>query len=496
MIEFAEQLFQFARTAAVIPGGADIRRQHAKQVDGYTSYRPLRFGTRRRFREQEIAGYDSKQYTCSVTERVCPFFDVIVSFIFQCFLSALVRAAKVHFYFFLKARVIFFLIGWVFFILVPLGYPLLYSFIYDNEVVREVPAVVVDDSHSSLSREYLRKVDATPDIQIVAYCADMEEAKQMLKNRRAYGIIYIPSDFSDNIAKGKQTQVSIYCDMSGLLYYKSMLLANTAVSLDMNRDIKIARSGNTTDRQDEITAYPIEYEEISIFNPTAGFAAFLIPAVLVLIIQQTLLLGIGLAAGTARENNRFKDLVPINRHYNGTLRIVLGKGLSYFLVYILVAFYVLYVVPRLFSLNQIGQPSSLILFVVPYLAACIFFAMTASIAIRNRETCMLIFVFTSVPLLFISGISWPGAAIPPFWKYVSYIFPSTFGINGFVKINNMGATLSEVAFEYKALWLQAGIYFLTTCWVYRWQILMSRKHAIERYKELKEKANLSKQISD
>ena len=66
--------------------------------------------------EQEIAGYDSKQYTCSVTERVCPFFDVIVSFIFQCFLSALVRAAKGHFYFFLKARVIFFLIGWVFFL--------------------------------------------------------------------------------------------------------------------------------------------------------------------------------------------------------------------------------------------------------------------------------------------------------------------------------------------------------------------------------------------
>ena len=160
-------------------------------------------------------------------------------------------------------------------------------------------------------------------------------------------------------------------------------------------------------------------------------------------------------------------------------------------MYVLVSFYVLHIVPRLFSLNQIGQPGSLVLFVAPYLAACIFFAMTTSIAIRNRETCMLIFVFTSVPLLFISGISWPGAAIPPFWKYVSYIFPSTFGINGFVKINNMGATLSEVAFEYKALWIQAGIYFLTTCWVYRWQILMSRKHAIERYKELKEKENLS-----
>lgn len=375
----------------------------------------------------------------------------------------------------------------IFFILVPLGYPLLYSFIYNNEVVREVPAVVVDKSHSSLSREYLRKVDATPDIRIISYCADMEEAKQMLKNRLAYGIIYIPENFSTDLAQGKQTQVSIYCDMSGLLYYKSMLIANTNVSLNMNRDIKLARAGNTTDQQDEITAYPIEYEDISIYNPTNGFAAFLIPAVLVLIIQQTLLLGIGLAAGTAREQNRFKDLVPINRHYNGTLRIVLGKALSYFLVYILVCTYVLCVVPRMFSLNQIGQASSLILFVLPYLAACIFFAMTASITIRNRETCMLLFVFTSVPLLFISGISWPGAAIPPFWRYVSYIFPSTFGINGFVRINNMGATLSEVSFEYKALWLQAGFYFLTTCFVYRWQILTSRKHVIEQYRRMKAK---------
>lgn len=300
----------------------------------------------------------------------------------------------------------------IFFILVPLVYPLIYGFIYTNEVVREVPAVVIDNSRSSLSREYLRKVDATPDIKIVSYCADLEEGQQMLKNRLAYGIIYIPESFSDDIAAGKQTQVSIYCDMSGLLYYKSMLLANTQVSLDMNSRIKVARAGNTTERQDEITRYPIEYEDIALYNPTNGFAAFLIPAVLILLIQQTLLLGIGLSAGTAREHNRFKDLVPVNKHYNGTLRIVMGKGLSYYMVYAVMSVYVLGIVPRIFSLNQIGDPGTLGMFLLPYLAACIFFSMTASIIIRNRETCMLLFVFTSVPLLFISGISWPGAAVP------------------------------------------------------------------------------------
>lgn len=366
----------------------------------------------------------------------------------------------------------------IFFVLVPLVYPLIYSFIYTNETIREVPAVVVDNSRSVLSREYLRKVDASPEVSIVAYCADMEEAKLMLKDRKAYGIIYIPAHFSDDIAQGKQTQVSLFCDMSGLLYYKSLLNTNTSVSLDMNAEIKMERAGNTTARQDEITAYPIEYEDVTLFNPTNGFAAFLIPAVLILIIQQTLLLGIGLSAGTAREHNRFKDLVPINRHYNGTLRIVMGKGLSYFMVYSLVAVYILCVVPRLFSLNQIAIPGVLTLFALPYLAACIFFAMTASIAIRNRETCMLLFVFTSVPLLFLSGISWPGAAMPAFWRYFSYLFPSTFGINGYVRINSMGATLNEVSFEYQALWLQTGIYFITTCLVYRWQILRSRKHEV------------------
>ncbi len=378
----------------------------------------------------------------------------------------------------------------IFFILVPLVYPLIYAFIYTNETIREVPAVVVDNSRSALSREYLRKVDATPDVNIVTYCADMEEAKLMMKERKAYGVIYIPADFSDNIARGKQTQVSLYCDMSGLLYYKALLLANTNVSLAMNADIKIARAGNSTERQDEITAYPIEYEDVALYNPTNGFAAFLIPVVLMLIIQQTLLLGIGLSAGTAREHNQFRDLVPINRHYNGTLRIVMGKGLSYFMVYSLVSAYVLCVVPWLFKLNRIAIPGELILFVLPYLAACIFFSMTASIAIRNRETCMLLFVFTSVPLLFLSGISWPASAMPPFWKYFSYIFPSTFGINGYVRINSMGATLNEVAFEYRALWLQAGIYFITACLVYRRQIILSRRHMIEAYKKMRQKRGL------
>lgn len=373
----------------------------------------------------------------------------------------------------------------VFFFLVPLAYPLLYAFIYTNEVVREVPVVVVDDCSTPQSREYLRHIDATADVAVVARCRDMESARREIAERNAYGIVYVPRDFSRRLARSEQTEVSIFIDMSGMLYYKAVLTANTNVSLAMNARIKVKRAGNTTEAQDRVTEHPIAYEEISLYNPQNGFAAFLIPAVLILIIQQTLLLGVGISAGTAREHNRFRELLPVNRHYTGLLRIVLGKSWAYLLVYLPLSVYVLGVVPRLFSLNQIGNPWDMALFVVPYLLACIFFAMTVSVLVRQRETCIMLIVFSSVPLLFLSGVSWPGSAIAPFWKVVSGFFPSTFGINGYLKLDCMGAEPAAVRKEWIALWGQAVFYFFTTCLVYRNNIIASRRRFIARYRRMK-----------
>lgn len=387
----------------------------------------------------------------------------------------------------------------IFFFLVPLGYPLLYAFIYTNEVVREVPVAVVDDCRNAQSREYLRHFDASPDVRVISYCANMEEAKNLVKRREAYGVVHIPRDFSDNLARGEQTFVSAYSDMSGMLYYKSILTANTNVSLDMNAKIKVRRAENTTAAQDEATVRPIAYEEVSLFNPANGFAAFLIPAVLMLVIQQTLLLGIGLAAGTARERNRFRNLTPIERHHTGLLRIVWSKSMAYLLVYIPISVYVLGVVPRLFRLNQIGDPWDIALFAMPYLLACIFFAMTISAFVRHREMVILLIVFSSVPLLFISGLSWPGSALPAGWKALGYVFPSTFGIKGFVAINNMGARLVDVRQEWNMLWVQAVIYCFCTCAVYRASIIASRQRVVDAWTAMKRKRaekNLSPAVSE
>lgn len=366
----------------------------------------------------------------------------------------------------------------IFFILVPIVYPLLYSWIYNNETVHEVPVVVVDQSHSSLSRQFIRQCDASPSVKVISHAADMEEAKLLVGKQEAKGIYLIPADFETKIYRMEQAHVSVYCDMSLMLAYKAVFQTAQSVSQEMGAALQTKWSGHYTQREEEIGVQPLVFDEVPIYNPSGGYGSFILPAVLILIIQQTLVLGIGLSAGTARERNRYKNLIPVSRHYHGMFRIVAGKGLAYFMIYAVMTAWLVFVVPALFSFPAIGRWQDLLLLLLPYVLACIFFGMVVSCLIRYRENVMLLVVFLSVPLLFLTGVSWPQTSIPPFWEGVSWLFPSTFGVRGFVRINEMGGTLNDVWPEYHFLWLQTLVYFILACLVYRYQIHLARRNAI------------------
>ena len=115
--------------------------------------------------------------------------------------------------------------------------------------------------------------------------------------------------------------------------------------------------------------------------------------------------------------------------------------------------------PRLFRLPCLERAVDLALFLFPYLLVCVFFARSLGRLMKQREICIPFIVFTSVPLLFISGISWPASAMPEWWKALSLVFPSSPGIRGFVALHNMGARLEDVRPEWCLLWLQAAIWF-------------------------------------
>lgn len=354
----------------------------------------------------------------------------------------------------------------IFCLLVPFAYPLLYAFVYTNEVVREVPVAVVDESHSAMSREFARMVDATPEVKVVYRC-DLAQAQELMRREEIYAIMRIPSDFGRDLSLGNQTVVALYSDMRCMLYYKAALLAASNVSLEMNADIKVTRYlRGSTDRQEEILRNPVTNSYVAMFNPQSGMASFLIPAVLMLIIQQLLFLSIGTSMGLYREHNDGIGL-PTSRSFDSPVCEVVGKVLFYLPVFLLVAVYMYAGVSDWFSLLQLGDYVTFLNFVFPYILSCILMGITMSAFIYRSEDAMLLYIFMSVPLLFLSGMSWPVASEPMFWRYVSWIFPSTFGMHGYVRIMGTGASLDHVAFEYRGLWIQCAVYFLTACLVYR-----------------------------
>ena len=382
----------------------------------------------------------------------------------------------------------------IFFIIVPLAYPLLYSWIYNNEVIHDVPVVVVDQSHSQLSRQFIRMCDASPDVRIAYYADDLDEAQSLVSRQVVKGVYLIPSDFATNLNRMQQAVVSVYCDMSRMLTYKAIYQTSVLVTQAMGAEIQKKLSGNYTVREDMITTRPLDFEDVPIFNPAGGYGNFIIPGVLMLILQQTLVLGIGLAAGTARERNRYGDLIPIHKSYRGIYRIVCGKAACYLMVYAVMGAWVTMVVPRFFSFLALVHWQGLLLLMIPYLLACVFFGMTVSCLVRYRENVMLLVVFVSLPLLFMSGVSWPQSSIPGAWQGVSWLFPSTFGVQAYVRMNTMGGTLSVVLPELRYLWIQAAVYFGTTCLVYGHQVHISQLHAHERLDYLRKKREVRRQL--
>ena len=351
----------------------------------------------------------------------------------------------------------------VIFIVATLAYPLIYKALYWNEQITDVPVAVVDMSNSPESRAFLHKWNAAPDIRLTHTCSSMAEAEQLLRDQKVHGIIYFPRDFEKQLADPLgQAHISLYCDMSSFLYMKAIYLSCNQVMLESMRNIQIDRYEQMG--MDKEFAWALvqdaPYSETALFTPTGGYGSFLIPAVLVLILHQTLLFGICMLGGTAREEN----------DENYSFSTLVGRAGACFIIYFALAAILLGFLPRLFDIPHIGAIDDVLLLIVPYLLAVIFFSLCVSVFIRNRESGLVLLISTSLIFLFMAGISWPKEMIPEAWRYLSYFIPYTWGAHAFIHINSMGASLihtngftASVAPEFISLWILAAGYFLLAC---------------------------------
>lgn len=380
------------------------------------------------------------------------------------------------------------------FLVAGLVYPLLYNVVYLNGILSDTPVAIVDNCDSPESHRFIREIDATREVEVAANCVNMAEAEKMMQERKVKGIIYFPSDFSEKLARNETSTFSVYADMSSFLYYKNALMATNFVMLHEVGQIQMERYSmmGMTEQAANQSVKPLGYEENNPYNRAFDYSFFLISAILMIIIQQTLFYGMSLLVGTARERNHSFASLPDKLEGHGVGRVVLGRGGAYWLLYLAVGMYIAFIVPAIFGIPQRGQFQDVLAMLVFFITDCVFFSMFWSTFITRRESVFILFLAMSPVALFLTGCSWPTVAFPEFWKLFSYIFPSTFGAQGFINLSTAGGDMATAALQMKGMIIQTIVYFFLACaavYVENW-ILRHKEELRERRERLAKRVGI------
>ncbi|MGA3013811.1 MAG: ABC transporter permease [Bacteroidales bacterium] len=351
------------------------------------------------------------------------------------------------------------------FIIAVIAYPVLYSIGYMNETLKDVPVAVVDLDHSMLSRQYSRMIDATEQLKIKVKPGSLKEAKQMYYEGNIQGIFLIPQDFEKNILNHKQTQVVVYCDASRFLVYKQVISGANSSDGYFSGGIEYRNllSEEKMPEQAIEQTDPLQVQIFNLFNPNSGYATFIVPGILLIVIQQSLLVGIGLLTGKRFERRKKNNILSEIHTEGHVIPTILGRAFAYVFLYLFTSLFLLGILYKWLSFPDRGSFITIYFLLIPYLLTIAFAGLSLSFLFRKRVNALMFIVFLSPTVFFFSGISWPLQSMPLLIKILSYIFPSTFMIPAFVKLRIIGGGVDSINYEWVLLLIQMVVYFLLAC---------------------------------
>lgn len=324
-------------------------------------------------------------------------------------------------------------------LLLMVGSAIVYSFFYpaaySGEVVVRIPVAVVDNDHTAASRALAVKVRGLQQAQVVAQTASSQEALRLMSERRIDAFVLIPDGFERAILRGEQGHVALYGNGAFLLRSSTSLASLGTALAALGREAAVSQSM----AKGAPAAAPLAVIARPLFNTREGYGSAVVPGVTFLIIQQTMVMGIGMLAATRREALGPHAFSPAT--FAGVALAFFAIGLSVVLYYIGFVFW-FQDYPRAGA-----QALTLMVSATLFVAAVVCGAMALASVFRTRERPVQLWIITSLPIFFLSNLSWPVEQTPTWLAALARLLPTTPGIHLMVGANQMGASLGEQAPE-------------------------------------------------
>lgn len=344
-------------------------------------------------------------------------------------------------------------------------YSFLYPLPYAQQLPRDQKVVVLDLDNSQLSRKLIRMVNATPEVEISRYAGSLHEAQQAIVEDGLAGMMVIPEHFYRDLLQGRKPTLSYAGDASYFLVYSKVVKGLATAGKTLAAEIKVARlliGGQAlAQAKQQYTAMRLDLRPV--FNPTTGYVNYVVPAVFVLILHQTLLIGIGLIGGTQNEKAAAGESGYWQQVSGGQL--ILTRAFIFLIIYTLLSFYYFGFCFDFYDISRLAQPLELIQLMLAFILATTFFGIFISQLLPRRELATVLVLLSSLPLVFSAGFVWPVSMLPAPLSELSQLVPAIPGIQAFLKLNQMGADFYQIRSLLLQLWLQAVIYAGLSWWL-------------------------------
>ena len=347
-------------------------------------------------------------------------------------------------------------------ILVPVFYALMYGSLYWNKGEEKLPVAVVDMDRSEFSAGFIKALNNHQLINVVAVSGDLSEARQKMERMDIQGFVYIPTEAGKLLESKKSITITSYLNTTRLLVSNDINKAVNEVAgyyANENRSIYLKSTGYNSKEAETLTE-PVKADIRAMFNRMETYGDYLIPGILVLILHQTLLLGLSENIARERQNNSIDEFKNVSG--NNTLVALLGKTAFYFLMYFSYSLLFFTLAFSIFRINLSGSLFLLLSLTSVFIISAILLSVLLSSFFKRKFVAIIIMAFTSYPLFFISGYVFPSYALPVPLQYFASMFTVSPYLKAYIRITQLGAGFENIKGEIIHICIITSLLFLLT----------------------------------
>ncbi len=356
-------------------------------------------------------------------------------------------------------------------LLTVIGAPLLYFFllglIYINKSEEKVKFGVLDYGNTQLSRMFVRYLDATQNLEVAEKFSDYSEAVESVNRFEIFGFILLPSDFEKKLRGGESADVSLYLNTTRFLPSNDLYKAVSTVALTISAGIRLkyfqAQGLPPEGAMEKVL--PLRPAIHNLFNPANTYGDFLLPALFLLILHQTLLIGLGESVTLENQRGTLKEIYE--KSGKNWLRVLHAKSIYYIGLYIAYAIITYSVIFPIFGIEIAGNYFLLMILTFVFIMAIIYITFLIGSFFTKQIVIMETLAFTSYPIFLVSGFSWPLDSLPAGLQYVANLTPITPFYSAFTRIVEMGASWQQVAPQIIHLSVLTLVYLFLSLWRFR-----------------------------